>query len=244
MIATLSERIAAGGADARLLTTRAYEHQALGNRTAALADFKAALALEPRLGAALSGAAEALLLEGAWTEARTLARRGLALDEDPQRRAPYHALLARIAAEQQRWTEALDSWRAALLSPQPEIDWFLGESHALATLGRPAEQIAALALAMQRNPSVVLRRAWIRALVESGDLDAASREIEYELARSRWRGSWLLLRARIHGLRLQHQAQRADAAAALAEIERRLHPQRPDPQLVEEANHARRLLGG
>jgi tetratricopeptide (TPR) repeat protein len=213
----------------------------LGNWNAAVADFNAALALDPDSYAALIGCIDARLHQGAFREATTLAHRGLELHEDAGRQAPFHAKLAQINVRQQKWSEALIAWRDALRSPRPEIDWFLGEAESLAQLGHAAERTAALAQAMQRNPSIVLRRAWINALVDAGELEPAMREIEAGLGHARWKSSWLLLRARVHAERRDPVRQEADASAALTEILTRLNPNRPDPHLVAEAEAARAL---
>ncbi len=232
------------GPTARLLASRAFEHSTLGNLDAAIVDFRAALAMEPGSRVAALGCIEALLANGESAQAADLARTVLAHPGDPSVQAPFHAALARIHAREEDWASALENWRLALGSPQPEVDWFMGETQALAALGRLDEQVDALAAAMKRNPSIVLKRAWIHALVEAGALETAAREIEIGLAEARWKSSWLLLRARVHALRNEPAGQHADAAAALAEIQRRLHPEHPDPYLVDEAVQARALLGG
>lgn len=243
VIQMLSDRMEANGTTARLLVGRAFEHRSLGNWDAALADFQEALDLSPRDAAALIGSAETLLRRGDLPEAEDIARKGLTLSVDIAKQAPYHALLARIGARQQQWQTALDSWRHALRSPQAEIDWFLGEAECLAKMGRFEEQINSLERAMTRNASVVLQRAWIRALVEGGEFARATVEIERGLANARWKSAWLLLRAGIHEKERRVAAQQADAAAALDEIRQRLSADCPDPHLMGEVAEARRLLG-
>jgi tetratricopeptide (TPR) repeat protein len=243
VIEALSERIECQGATARLLISRAYEHQSLGNWNAVAADFSAALELEPRSRTALSGCAEAFLQLDALPQAESMVLRGLALDEDPSGKSPFYALLARVFARQESWLDALNAWRGALQSPQPEIDWFLGEEECLNRLGRHLDRVEALAQAMNRNPSVVLHRAWIRALVDAGELETASLEIESGMAQSRWQSYWLLLRAKIHGLNQGYIEQQADAANALTEIQSRLNLERPDPYLVVESARALAFMG-
>ncbi len=243
VIEALTERIQAQGPTAKLLISRAYEHQSLGNWNAVLADFGAALDLDSRSRAALSGYTEASLQLGALPQAESMARRGLELDEDALGQSPFYALLARVFAEQQRWSDAREAWRGALRSPRPEIDWFLGEAECLDHLDRHRERVEALLLATERNPSVVLHRAWIHALVDAGDFETASQEIENGLSKSRWKSSWLLLRARIYAQRQLYTQQWADAADALTEIRSRLSVEHPDPHLVAEAAQALAFLG-
>ena len=244
VIHALTHRLEAHGASARLLTARAFEHQALRQWEAALADFAAALELQPHYAPALTGSAQVFLHQRAWAEATRVAREGLAQAEGAAAEGAFHALLARIHAGQEKWIEALADWRAALRSPQPEIDWYLGEAECLARLGRHDDQVNALARAMTRNPSVVLRRSWIRALVDAGQTDLASNEIARGLAAARWKSSWLLLHARVQAQRGEPVEAGAAAAAALTEIRGRLNPARADPWLEAEAAEAQALLGG
>ena len=116
-------------------------------------------------------------------------------------------------------------------------------AESLARMGRFAEQVDALADAILRNPSVVLQHAWIRALVDAGELDRASNEIETALDRSRWKSTWLLLRARVNGHRNNRAEKLSDAAAALTEIRSRFNPERPTPHLIAEMGNALALLG-
>ena len=243
VVEDLSENLATQGSSAKLLTARGYEYQSLGNWSAAVADFNAALELDSHARSAIAGCAEASLNLGDFGEAEKMCRRGLALVVEPAEQAPYYALLARIMTRESRWLDALDAWQMALLSPQSEVDWFLGESEALARLGRLKERVKALSQAIERNPSIVLRRAWIRALVDAGEFDVASREIERGISQSRWQSFWLLLRAQVHGQNQNHDEQRVDAATAFAEIKSRLSPEYPDPYLLVEAAKALAYLG-
>lgn len=243
VIHALSHRMELEGPTARLLAARAYEHQSLGNWSSAIEDFSSALALQPRFGAALQGLAAAYLHQQDWAAAESAARGAVALYTDDGLRAPGEALLAQVLAGQGRWDEALTAWRGALKSPAPEVDWFLGEAHCLGELGRFTEQVACLAAARLRNPSVVLHRAWIRALVDANQLDTAEAEIERGLSQTRWQSTWMLLRARVHAKRGEVTRQHEDASLALAELENRMNPDRPDAWLVAECGIALALSG-
>jgi tetratricopeptide (TPR) repeat protein len=243
VIHALSHRMELEGPTARLLAARAFEYQALGQWEAAIADFNGALTLQPRFGAALQGLAAVELRASNPVAAESAARRAVDLYDDPTRRAPGEALLAQVLVAQSRWPEALDAWRRALKSPSPEVDWYLGEAECLGRMKRFTEQSEALAAARLRNPSVVLHRAWVRALVESGRLDEASREIEAGLANTRWRSTWLLLRARLHEKQGDTARQHDDALAALAELQGRINPERPDHWLLAECGIALALAG-
>ncbi len=243
VIHAVSHRIEQEGPTARLLAARAFEYQSLGQWDVAIADFDGALALQPRFSAALQGLAEAHLHLGNWVAAESAAQRAIALYDDDGRRAPGQALLAQVLDAQQRWPEALDAWREALKAPYPEVDWFLGEARCLGQLGRFTDQADALALARTRNPSVVLQRAWVRALVDGGQLDAARAEIEAGLEKARWQSSWLLLRARVHAKQGDRLRQHEDALTALAELQERVNPERPDRWLLTECAIALALAG-
>lgn len=245
VIHALTHRIDTAGPTARLLAARAFEYEYLGQWEAAAADFEAALALQPAYGAAWTGLAQVRLRQGRLDGARAAARQGLELEEDPAKKAPFQAILAEVCSARKDWQPALEAWREALKSPRPEVDWFLGEADCLARLDRYPERAAALAAAAARNPSVVLYRTWVRALVEAGALDEASREIERGLENAHWKSTWLLLRARVHAQRREGAEQEADAAAALEEIRSRWNRDHPDqdPYLIADASLAFALLG-
>jgi tetratricopeptide (TPR) repeat protein len=230
------------GESSTLLIDRAYEYEALGNSRKAVHDFEAALIINPGSWAAISGCAEAYLRIEAWDKAELLARKGISVLNNNSEKAPFFAVLAKSLAAQQYWKEALDAWRGALRSPRPQIDWFLGESESLAQLGRLQERVDALVKAKERNPSVVLHRSWIFAMVDAGQYDQASEEIERQISRSRWKSSWLLLRARIHEAYGRDAAKAVDAKAALEDIKSRLHSDQPDPLLLKQEAEALVLL--
>ena len=123
------------------------------------------------------------------------------------------------------------------------MDWYLGESECLGQQKRFAEQAESLAAARARNPSVVLHRAWVRALVDADQLDAAMSEIEAGLVNTRWQSTWLLLRARVYEKRGNATLQHEDAMNALAELQGRINPERPDRWLLTECGIALALAG-
>ena len=243
LVDELSAEIVELGASEKLLTVRGFEHQSLGNWSAAAADFKSAIKLNPRATSAIFGYAEALLEMEFPIEAEAMALSGAAFGGSVDEQAPFHAIRARAFARQQRWDDALDAWRLSLRSQHSEVDWFLGEEECLTQLQRLPERVEALAQARSRNPSIVLHRAWIRALVDAGEFEKASNEIEQGLAKSRWQSSWLLLRAQLHGQNQHYSQQKADATTAFSEIQSRLNIDRPDPFLVLDAARALLYMG-
>jgi tetratricopeptide (TPR) repeat protein len=246
VIEALSDRITHGERTAELLARRGDEYRALGDLTAAAADYKAALELDEAWAPALYGMVHVHFERAQFEEARELAERGIASRgglAEPDDAAPFHALLANIHAQEHRWEEALRSWDAALASSQPEVDWFLGKAQLLWTLKRHDAAEESLRSATQRNPSEALKRAWYEALIRCGRLDEAQQHIEAGLQKARWTSTWRLLRARLHTARGDSTNARVDALAALTEIKQRLHGDSPNPFLIADKAQALALLG-
>lgn len=241
-IEALTARIESEGLSAAWLIDRAFEHNALGDWRKAVADFEAALQLSPHSWSARAGCAKACLNLGEWERAASFALEGIELQDDPSEKAPFFALLAQARMKQEDWSKAHDAWLGALKTPNPQIDWFLGQAETLSQLGKLEEEVDALAEARQRNPSVVLYRAWLHALVDAGHLEQALKEVNLELPKARWKSSWLLLRAQIFQSLGQVTAVSADARAALDEIKTRLNKGRPDPRLLVEEKRALAFL--
>ena len=66
----------------------------------------------------------------------------------------------------------------------------------------------------------------------SSEIAEAKKIIASELAASRFQSAWLIRRARVRRLTGDDAAARSDLQAALAELEPRIHPERPDVALV------------
>jgi tetratricopeptide (TPR) repeat protein len=242
-IEALSDRIIHGERSADLLARRGDEYRALGELTAAAADYEAALELDKTWAPALYGMVYVHIERAELNDARELAERGIALHAERGNAAPFHALLAGIHSQEQRSEEALRSWDAALTSPQPEVDWFLGKAQLLWTLKRYDAAEDALRSATRRNPSEALKRAWYEALLRCGRLDEAQQHIDAGLQKARWKSAWLLLRARLHAARGDWTRARQDAQAALTEMDQRLHGDSPNPFLIADKAQALALLG-
>lgn len=241
-IEAITARMEKEGARIHLLIDRGFEFNALGDWRSAAADFEAALLLSPSSWAALSGCTEAYSRLGRWDDLAKLARTGLSYQKTPSMKAPFYALLARSLMEKKQWDQAAGAWDKAMESSNPQIDWYLGQAETLYQLKEYNRQVKALSEARARNPSVVLYRAWIEALINSGRWEQALAEVNRELSQARWKSAWFLLRARIYRAMDREDAQLSDAKAALNEILSRLHPDRPDPQLVRERDQALALL--
>jgi len=96
---------------------------------------------------------------------------------------------------------------------------------------------------MKRNPSTVLRRAWIETLILCRDFDVAEQQISARLDRARQKSSWLLLRACLRQAQNQLAAAHKDAQAALNEIDQRQNPDSVNPFLAADRGLALLLLG-
>lgn len=243
VIDKLSHRIEDRGPSPRLLTSRAFEYRVIGEFDAAIADFQAALEIDKDYAPALHGLAAAYFRNHDYAKAESVVRQGLAQSAAPTDRAPYYAVLAQCQSAQQDWSAALESWRAALESKRPEVDWFIGEAQCLQRLGRLEERSEALANAKSRNSSAVLERLWLGALVDTGQFEEAGAVIQREMENTRWKSSWLLLKARLERNRGNDKDARAAASQALQEIRTRQNHDNPDPYLVAEAAQAHALLG-
>ena len=196
LVIELTSEIAARGGDPVLYVRRADELRILGQTEEARTDYERALALAPENRSALHGLAQAELDRGDARRAAVLARRA-ALAATPSQAAPFHALLAVASRELGDTAAELSAWESAIAAPRPEIDWLLAHAEALRRSGRADAACDALRAASLRNPSVVLRRAWLESLVEQKRVEEAAPLIEQELSRSRWKAYWLTLRGRL-----------------------------------------------
>jgi tetratricopeptide (TPR) repeat protein len=243
VIEALSVAMEERGPSAPLLVQRAFEYRALGDDKSAEADLLAALERQPNNLDATIGIARVTMNAGRLADAESYLKKALDQGLDDSAAAPFHAVFAELREQQSQWEDALTHWQRALRSKHPEVDWFLHEGDMLGQLGRVDEALEALETAKQRNASAVIHRAWLMALVDAGRFAAARFHIESELAASRWKSSWLLMRARLNAASGQAQAAAIDAQLALDEIALRKNPARPDPFLLVDESYALALLG-
>ena len=243
VIDDLSHRMIREGSSAELLARRGDEYRALGKLPDSTADYEAALVLDEDYLPALYGLAQVYIDREKVQLAQGLVERAVQSAADANQAAAFHALLAQIHEKEDRCELALESWDRALASSRPEVDWFLGKAQLLWKLQQPEAAEQSLCAAMKRNPSEALKRAWYESLVRSGKLDQAQSHVEYGLSKSRWKSSWLLLRARLHAARGSLAEARQDALAALAEIDQRLQPRAPNPFLTADKAQALAMLG-
>jgi tetratricopeptide (TPR) repeat protein len=133
------------------------------------------------------------------------------------------------------------------LSDTLSIDLLLFRAEAQRRLGRHAERVDDLAAAAGELKSIVLRIAWIEALIDAGRTAEALPEIDHEIESSRFKASWRIRRARTLLAASRNTDAHTDAHTeldlALAEIETRLRPERPDLSLLCEKALVQALKG-
>lgn len=154
------------------------------------------------------------------------------------------AALAEMHLQIQQNTEALAVAQEGIdLSRDVTLDLYLFRAEAQRRLGRHEDSVRDLAAATGKLKSVLLRNAWIDALIDAQRAAEALPEIDRELATYRLKSTWLLRRARALLVLKRNDEARIDAASALAEITARLNLERPDVTLLCDRALAHALLG-
>jgi tetratricopeptide (TPR) repeat protein len=214
---------------AQLLAARADELRALGRLAEAIADYEAALVVEPDNVHAALGLARSLIATGQHERAAEFAGVAAARATDKSSAALLAAARAEALECGDHHHDALAAWRAAVASPSPQVDWLLSHADAEGRVHGPLARYEALAAARHRNPSVVLVRAMLEAAVDANKPDEALPEIEANLAAARWKSIWRCLRAKALHASGDPPAAEDELRQALAEVEDRLvaHPRNP-----------------
>jgi tetratricopeptide (TPR) repeat protein len=238
-VEALTLRMTKAGKTASLLLRRAVEYKALGELDKAVSDLAEAIKLEPKVPALYVELSRVEFAQGKLGEACENATRSLVLMDDAGDRGPVFLLRARIEAARGRAAQALAD--CELADRKDDLDWYLARSQIQAALGQFDARVTGVKQGFQRNGSIVLEIEWIEAMIDAGQYRPALERIEQHLNQLRWRSSWLLRRARaLKGLNGDFKA---DAQAALAELNERIKPERPDSMLLLDRATARALLG-
>lgn len=244
MIARFTERIEAGESDGDLFYRRATEYRVLRMHAEAEADLRRALQQNPDHIAARSELARLLSRRGENQEALAAAEAAVAAATSDSSRAAALVLVARLHSAEARHEAALHACEAALAAhPRGEVEWYLLQSELLAQADRDDERPGALKAGHDTTGSIVLRNAWIDALLDVGQAGAVEEIIDQELAESRLKSSWLLRRARLRVLAGDERGAAADLQQCLDELAGRIHPARPDVTLIADRGLANALLG-
>lgn len=226
------------------LFQRAIAYRAVGQLDKATTDLNDAIKLAPNnLGYHLEFC-RVQLAQSKFGKALHTANHALKLSNTPNQRATCHILRAEAYHRSRRPKPALQSCQLAFKEvPKGEIEWFLLRSENQLSLGKHQQRITDLKSGHALHHSAVLKAHWIDAIIDSSDFQTALPLIESELTNRRWKSSWLIKRARaLQGLRRNTEAS-ADLHAALAEINTRLNPARPDPLLLADQGITYALLG-
>jgi tetratricopeptide (TPR) repeat protein len=244
VIEILTARMETIGERPDLLWRRATEHRVLGNLPAAASDLKRAIKLQSDFSAAWVDLGRVRLAQGRHREARRTVGRLLASIPDEAGRAPIRMLQAEIFVASGDYAAALKECdRAIAAAGEAQLDWYLTRSQIQSGLGKFAEAADGLRRGFERTGSAVLEVECLDAMIDAGQHEAAAEKVDVELREVRWRGSWLLRRARIQLARGNISDAHRDLGEAILEFNRRINPTAPEPGLLVERGFASALLG-
>jgi len=240
-IAALTTRIA-NAPSAELFARRATEWRALGELEKASADWDAAIALDRR---AASLHVELARIEAArqhYVAASNAVTRGLRLSRDDAECATFYMVRAEILEKQGLTELALADCERAFGESAPAIDWYLTRARLQSCCGKRRQFVEGLRDGFEKTGSVVLEIEWIEAMIDAGECQRALQRIEPHLERARWKGAWLIRKARAQLALKQRSAAFENLRAALADIEYRMKPDRVDLALLTAHGLAQALL--
>jgi len=226
------------------LYQRAIAYRALRQLDNALTDLQAAISLAPDNLAYQLELSRTQLSSAKFDKALNSANRALKLAKTPPQKATCHILRAEAYHSCNRFKPSLQACQLAFREiPKGEIEWFLLRSENQRRLEKHQPRITDLKAGFDLHHSAVLKSHWIDSIIDAGKFKEALPLIESELVDRRWKSSWLIKRARTHlGLEQTTEAN-SDLHSALAEINSRLNPERPDPLLLADQGMAYALLG-
>lgn len=238
-VAELSSEMARSGESASLFMQRAVEHRALGELAHAAADFEAAFKLDPKLSPALKELSLVQLAQGQPDLALQTINRALTNEPAPD------LLIARaeIHAAQKNFRAALKDCQSAFRDSNANLEWYLFRAQLQRRLGLFDDCLRDLGEGHAKTGSAVLHEETIDAMIDAGQYPAALKQIEPELADSRWRSSWLIRRARVRLALGQTKPAHRDLRAALSELNQRITPAAPDVSLLLDRALTHTLLG-
>jgi len=217
---------------ADLYCQRGLEYRAARERIHAMDDFRAALQQQEDHQGALKNLA--LLLSAGEQHAEAIAK-AHQLKSSPE----TSLLLADLYFTAGQHAEALTH---VIKGPLGEDHTYLLHAHL-----DPSKASDILKSGHQNTNSIVLRNAWIDALITEGDLKTSLPIVRKEIADSRFQATWRIKRARIlllHGmLHDGPHAAKADLTLSLKELKKRISPENPDLTLIHDQGLAWALIG-
>ena len=240
VIATLTAEIAKAPT-ADLYYRRATEHRAHQDTEKALADLRQALELAPENTTYLTALIQ---LHQYKATALPHIEKYLSIANTPAQKYEATFLLAEHQHYQKQNREALKHTEL-LQQKHPEHSTALDILHAdiLKALDRPSDAANILKQSWQRTHSIVIFNQWVDTALTAGQTTEVLPHIEHELENSRLRSSWLIRRARARLILDQKSQAESDLQEALAEINKRLNPNRPDLTLIADRGLIHALLG-
>jgi tetratricopeptide (TPR) repeat protein len=244
VIAELSAKLATRPDDLALLSRRATEYRALGMHSKAEADLRRVLARQPGSVAETESLARVLWAQGRAESALVMVQRAAGLAKPGRERAACLILEAGWQLERNRIDKAHAACREAFREdPVGMVDWYLLRGRVEEQRGTSRERVAGLKAGYEVLGSVVLRNAWVDASIDAGMFAAVTPVIESELGRARLKSSWLIRRGRVRLGTHAKEEGRSDLRAAIAELDRRIHPARPDAKLLVDRGWAKLWIG-
>lgn len=242
-IEELTERLRLHRDSVDLLIQRATEYKVLGKHAEAAKDLEAALAVQSESITARRELSQTYFTLGKTNEALECVNRALKSPADAEERAGLLMVRAGILRARRETAKALRDANDALLAYPLNAEWYFVRAQLQEHLRLPRERIQGLEDGMRVTGSGLLRAEWIDALIAAGEGRRAASAIEQELHESRWRGSWLIRRARIRQAEGQATAAKEDLLEALDELNIRLGALVPDALLLNDRGMVHELLG-
>jgi tetratricopeptide (TPR) repeat protein len=251
VIESLTAEMERTGPSSELLYRRAVEHRAMRDWPAAEADLRAATQLAPEDASIHIELARVLVKDRNRAFEAALLIDGLQrkyfADPKPDFYADLIALEGELNLEFGAWKEAALAYDRAV-ELRPEVAWCVQRSRALSHLPeKRAEQLRGLRDVYTATQNPALLRELCDALLKADVSTVAEHReaatlIETELVANRFRSAWLIRRAKLHRIESRKAAATADLREALAELEPRIHPTRPDVELVVQRGAALAML--
>lgn len=244
VVAELTALLELRPGDGELRSRRATAYRVLGMHAEAEADLRRVLLMDPRSGAETEALARVLWEQGKQAQALRAVRGAVGLAPPGRPRGAVLVLMAEWHLERGDNVMAMDACREAFEEdPKGMVDWYLLRGRIHARVGGAGAAVAGLKAGQKALGSVVLRDAWVDASLDAGMFSEVAPVIDAELARSRLKSSWLIRRGRLRLGTGADDAARRDLQAAIEELNRRIHPERPDAQLLVDRGWAWILLG-
>ena len=223
---------------------RAIEYRALRKSKECEHDLRAALRLAPDHYSSKVALARLLMTFKKYEEARTFSDELLRSTSTFPRIIEARFLsaeLAQMCGDHNKALKICEDIQKEFPDHDDTIDLF--HAYLLIKDEKASEAAQLLQQAYRRTHGVVLRNSWIDASLLAGEIEPVWPVIQKELADSRFKAAWLIRRARVaqlEGARVQMQK---DLKLALAELETRIKPERPDLTLIYDRGLALAMKG-